>query len=159
MERVAFCVEHGAQIQASIAQQVEHLKLTAEKWTKCTDGPAFTGHEDGCPYVCSGVLPVWYGRWCAWSAISDLAGPKEMLWIHRHTLKFLDDVQSADPERYRRIEATARVDQPDAMRWLGMLGFVYEGKLRCYDASGLDHIQYARISCHLTQPRQHQSGQ
>jgi len=156
MEKVPFRALHGLQIQMSVAQEISHLTLSASKWAEYEGGPAYTGVEEGCPYVCAGILESWYGRWLAWAAISHNAGPREMLWIHRQTRKFLVDLQALDSERYRRIEATARVDEPEAQRWLEMLGFVKEGRLRCYDASGLDHFQYARIPCHLIQDPQRQ---
>ena len=156
MEKVAFCALHGLQIQMSVAQEVSHLMLSSEKWQEYERGPAYSGVEEGHPYVCAGILESWHGRWLAWAAISHHAGPREMLWIHRQTRKFLVDLQALDSQRYRRIEATARVDEPEAQRWLEMLGFVKEGRLRCYDASGLDHFQYARIPCHLIQVPQPQ---
>ena len=147
MIQVEFRVEHGIAIQAHVVQEVAHLELSAEKWARYQMGPAFTGQSEDGPMICAGVLPVWKGRWFAWAAISTKCRKREMLWIHRNVLKFLDDLQSGEPETYRRVESTASAEQPDAQRWLELLGFQKEGRLRCYDASGSDHIQYARISC------------
>ena len=154
MIQVDFRVEHGVAIQAHVIQEVAHLELSAEKWAACQKGPAFTGQGEDGPMVCAGILPVWKGRWFAWAAISAKCRRREMLWIHRNVLGFLDGIQSYKPQKYCRIETTARVDQPNAQRWLELLGFEREGRLRCYDASGLDHIQYARFPCRLTPARQ-----
>ncbi len=154
MRKVDFRVEHGIEIQANLVQEVAHLKLSAEKWEEYKNGPAFTGQVGDTTMICAGVLPIWKGRWEAWAAISSEVRKREMLWIHRNVLKFLDNVQSCEPEIYCRIETTARADQPEAQRWLELLGFRREGRLRCYDASGIDHIQYARFPCRLTPARQ-----
>lgn len=148
MIKTEFNPSHGIAIQADIVQDVDHLQLDARRWAKYMDGPAFTGSTRSNIYVCAGILPIWKGRWYAWAAISDKAGRREMLWIHRNVLDFLDNLQSYEPETYCRVETTARADQPNALRWLELLGFEREGRLRCYDASGLDHIQYSRIPCH-----------
>ena len=147
MEKVKFQVEHGLVIQSNVTQEISHLKMSAEKWMRHQMGPSFTGIECGYPYICAGILPIWEGRWEAWAAISVKVRHREMLWAHRNVFAFLDTLQTGEPEKYRRVETTARSDQPNAQRWLELLGFQKEGRLRCYDASGLDHIQYARISC------------
>ena len=150
MNKIEFQAEHGVAIQAHVIQEAAHLELTAEKWARYKEGPAFTGENGSGPMICAGVLPVWDGRWYAWAAISEKVRRKEMLWIHRNVHSFLENLQSYEPRKYRRVETTARSDQPNAQRWLELLGFQREGRLRCYDASGLDHIQYARFPCHLT---------
>ncbi len=157
MRRVDFRVEHGVAIQVHLVQDVDHLHLSAEKWkTLKNDGPAWTGLSESAPIICCGLLPVWNGRWVAWAAISTKVRRREMLWIHRNVHSFLDNLQSCEPETHCRIETTARADQPNAQRWLELLGFEREGRLRCYDASGNDHIQYARFPCRLTPVRQPQ---
>ena len=154
MQQIDFQVEHGMEIQDNIVQEVAHIGISTDTWKDVRDGQAFTGMNGFTPMVCAGVLPIWKGRWLAWAAISVKVGRREMLWIHRNVFRFLDNLQSNEPETYRRIESTARKDQPDAQRWLELLGFEREGRLRCYDASGNDHIQYARFPCRLTPARQ-----
>lgn len=142
------------EVTANVAQEVSHLQLSAEKWLSMSEeGHAYTGIEAGTVYICSGIVPVWPGRWQLWSAVSKYAGPAKMLWIHRQALEWLDGMQKSSPVEFMRIEATAKADEPHSIRWLEMLGFEIEGRLRCYDANGNDHLLYARISCHLTPPR------
>lgn len=156
MDKISFQVEHGIAIQSQVIQEVGHLQLSAEYWQRHKDeGPAFTGDNGDGPMICAGVMAAWEGRWFAWAAISVKVRRTEMLWIHRNVHSFLQNLQSNEPGKYHRVETTARADQPNAQRWLEMLGFEKEGRLRCYDASGLDHIQYARFPCRLT-PVRHQ---
>ena len=154
MEKIYLRPEHVEEISKDTAQEISHLDTSHRAWESIVRwGNGFSGVEDGEIYICSGIFPVWTGRWMLWAAISNKTCARHMLWIHRRALEWLNEMQHGHPEKFRRIEATARVDEPQAMRWLEMLGFLREGVLLCYDAAGNDHIQYARISCHLTQDR------
>ena len=154
MQKIDFKPEHGQEISRHTAQQISHLDISRDTWAQVGSlGSAFSGVEDGDIYVCSGILPLWSGRWALWGAVSNRAGPRHMLWIHRRALEWLDGLQQSEPEVFRRIEATARADELAARKWLEMLGFWSEGCLCSYDAVGNDHIQYARISCHLNRHR------
>ena len=154
MEKIDLRPEHVQEISRDIAQEISHLDTGLEAWKSIVQfGRGFSGVENGDVYVCSGILPVWTGRWILWGAVSNKTGPRQMLWIHRRALEWLDGLQQSSPKEFRRIEATARMDEPQAIKWLEMLGFWREGVLLCYDAAGNDHIQYARISCHLTPHR------
>jgi len=154
VEKIDFKPEHGLEISGDVVQEISHLNMSQEAWEKiCQWGRGFTGVDDGKVRVCSGIIPLWPGRWALWCAVSNGVGPSQMLWIHRQALEWLEGLQMSGPTEFRRIEATARIDQPQAMKWLHMLGFWKEGTLRCYDVAGNDHIQYARISCHLTPHR------
>jgi RimJ/RimL family protein N-acetyltransferase len=45
----------------------------------------------------------------------------------------------------RRIQATTDPEFGPGQRWLLMLGFVQEGRLRAYTPDGRDQLMYARI--------------
>ncbi len=155
MERIDFQPEHGMElVKDGVAQEISHLYMSRESWEQIDKwGRGFTGVHDGEVRVCSGIIPLWPGRWALWCAVSDKVGPSQMLWIHRRALEWLEGLQVSGPQEFRRIEATAMSDNLQARKWLEMLGFWSEGCLLCYDSAGNDHIQYARISCHLTPHR------
>jgi hypothetical protein len=155
VEKIDFQPEHGQEITSgSVAQEISHLNMSRQTWEQIDrNGRGFTGMHNGEVRVCSGILPLWPGRWALWCVVSSKVGPSQMLWIHRRALEWLDRLQVSGPKEFCRIEATACIDHLQAMKWLEMLGFWEEGTLRCYDAAGNDHVQYARISCHLTPHR------
>ncbi len=154
MEAVDFKPIHGLALLEHFAQAVpEYIsqQLGTEKFQEVAGkscGHCYSGVDDGEIFVCAGVLPVWPGCWRIWAMVSRNIMPHQMLWLHRAGLQWLDQLQVT--HEFRRIETTARVDSPDALRWLEMLGFECEGRLRCYDADGNDHRMYSRIACHLT---------
>lgn len=73
-----------------------------------------------------------------WSVLNKRAGP-HMLAIHRALTRFL----GAQPER--RIEATVEEGFARGCRWLELLGFEFEGKMRCFGDFGETHLRYALV--------------
>lgn len=87
---------------------------------------------------CAGIIPMWEGRSVAWALLSADIGPR-MVKIHRAAVRLLAF------QTCRRIEATCDVRFEPARRWLEMLGFQLEGRLRAYTPTGDDHDLYARV--------------
>lgn len=106
-------------------------------------GYSFTGVCGSRIVGCAGVMPVWHGRAIAWGLMDLSMSRIEMLAMHRGVLNFLVEIQR--DARFRRVEASVKVGWPEAERWIAMLGFVREGKMRCYDLHGKDHWLFARV--------------
>ncbi len=101
---------------------------------------AFSGFKGDRLIGCSGLFPIWPGRWQAWAVYSLDVGRYEMLKIYRWTRDFLD------AHRYRRVETTVLTDFEAGHKFATMLKFKKEGILRAYDPAGRDHTMYSRVS-------------
>lgn len=104
----------------------------------CAAGPAFAAVHDGRVLGAAGLLPQWEGRAIAWALLSDAAGP-HMLAITRAVKRFLA------MQGYGRVETWAEVHFEPAHRWLKMLGFEFEARVRAYTPQGGDACLYGRI--------------
>ena len=105
----------------------------------CAAGPAFAGVHGGRVLGAAGLLPQWDGRAIAWALLSESAG-SQMLAITRAVKRFLA------MQVYRRIDTWAEVDFAPAHRWLELLGFEREARVRAYTPQGADAYLYARIN-------------
>ncbi len=154
---VSFQPIHGLAMTGQQAQDVPtrtKLMLGPDKWREVAErgsGRCFSGLNEGLVFACGGVLQQHYGRCQAWVMLSKEISRSQLLWFTRETIRFLDKLQE-DPE-YRRVEATARADSVQAVRWCELLGFKKEGLLEGYDADGNDHIAYARVRWPLKPPQ------
>lgn len=88
--------------------------------------------------LCGGLFPEKPKVGILWAVLSASAGA-HMLAIHRITLRFLDI------EPLRRIEATTEDGHTAGCRWLEMLGFQFEGRMRAYGPGGETHLRYSRV--------------
>lgn len=107
-----------------------------------TGGPAWTGIIAGRVVGCAGIRPIWPGRATAWALIGRIP-PAE--WV-RVTAKVRAELRDAHAAGHRRIEATVSVGFEAGCRWVGALGFQFEGIARAYDPYGNDHYLYARVA-------------
>lgn len=157
VDKVPFQTIHGLMLADHATQTLpERIDWGAvlDRWNEistASETSAYTGIDNGDVLICAGVIASWPGRAQIWGLVSNGITRGQMVCIHRQALEWLDQLQESDS--YRRLETTARLDQPQALRWLEMLGFECEGRLRCYDADGNDHKLYSRISCHSTPPK------
>jgi len=142
-----FVPQDLSEIRIQAAQTGEDVvcrSFTDEQWqTALAAGPAYTARRDGTVLCCAGIIPQWSGRAITWSFLSEDITPKDMLFVTRQVKSLLDSVQLLP--MYRRIETTVKNDFWQGIRWAGILGFIPEGILRCYDPHGNDYIMYARI--------------
>lgn len=103
-----------------------------------TAGPAYSLVGDDEVLACSGLIPQWENRAIAWALIGKEAG-RHFLMIHRAVRNAID------LHRYRRIETAVAADFEQGHRWMRMLGFELEGRMRAYTPDGRDCDLYARI--------------
>lgn len=157
MQRIDFRPEHAIELAKRAAQSVPKAlrdKLNFQKWDEVqreSQGESFTGLDGNALIISAGVIWSWYGCCRVWAILAQGITHRQMLWIHREALCWLDRLQQ--DASCLRLETTAQAAQEPANRWLRMLGFECEGRLRCYDSAGQDHFLYSRIAWHLKQPQ------
>lgn len=136
---VPYQAKHMEDLALQPAQSRFLKHLTPEHAVALESGLAMTAMEDGRPLMCGGLAEMWSERALLWSFISSEAG-RHFVAIHRATVRFLEVAP------YRRIEAEADCDFPEAHRWLTMLGFVCEApRMRAFRLDGGDSALYARV--------------
>lgn len=101
-------------------------------------GEAWSGFVSGQCIGCAGLVKVWDGRAMAWAVLSDQTG-KYMRAITARTAKCIRESE------YRRIEAQVATDFVAGHRWVQLLGFQYEARLRKWFPDGGDVDQYSLI--------------
>jgi hypothetical protein len=103
-------------------------------------GPAFAGVLGGQTVLAAaGLIMQHSGRAQAWALLSEDSGP-QFVSIFRAVERFLE------LQTIRRIDTWAFSEFAPAHRWLRMLGFRPEGRMRCYCEDGSDAELYARIT-------------
>ena len=105
-------------------------------------GPAFTARRGDTIVACWGLVDIWPGRADCWALLAADIGPAGFGALHRQVAVGLDE---AGRQGYRRLETTVDPDFPPARRWVRLLGFAFEGRLRRYTPDGRDMLIYARI--------------
>ena len=101
-------------------------------------GPAFSGEVDGRIIACAGIATQFAGMGTMWAILAQDSGPY-FVRLHRCGKRLMESLG------LRRIEATTEADFAPGCRWLEMLGFQSEGRMRSYGLNGEDHIRYARV--------------
>jgi RimJ/RimL family protein N-acetyltransferase len=136
---VRFRPEHLARLRLQPAQDgftqylsdLQYGRALANDW-------AFTGMVGDRIIACAGAVEVWPGRAALWSLLAEDAG-RHFVSLHRAVTGFL----IAAP--WRRMEATVDVDFEAGQRWVRMLGFEHEGRLRGYTPDGRDQDLFAKV--------------
>ena len=107
------------------------------------DGHVWTGRWNGAVAAVAGYAEPWPGRACIWIAILDdfpqSVNGAVALALTRLGKKLIGQMT------HRRIEATVLAGFEAGERWARMLGFKYEGTLRCYDPMGRDHHLFSIV--------------
>lgn len=85
----------------------------------------------------AGICELWPDRGLAWALLAE-AQTATMLPIHRATAGML----AATP--FRRVEAHVAVEHEAGARWMRLLGFEREGRMRAF-WQGQDYDLYARV--------------
>jgi RimJ/RimL family protein N-acetyltransferase len=101
-------------------------------------GDCFTVTVDGIPIGCIGVVNFWEKRRHAWAYLSQDAG-KHLVPLTRAIRRWL---------KYHgegRLETAVDCRFDAAIRWVEMMGFEREGKMRQWSPTGDDFWLYARI--------------
>ena len=139
MRVVKFRPDHMARLRLQPSQEGFSQYLTDLEYGKALDNDwSFTAMDGDLIIGCAGVVEVWEGRAVAWSLLSADSG-RHFFGIHRAVDGFL----KAAP--WRRIEATVDVGFDAGGRWIRMLGFEHEGRLRGYTPDGRDQELFARV--------------
>ena len=120
--------------QASFGQYVADL----EYGRKLDNGHAFTGLDGDRIVGCAGLVEMWENRAMAWALLAADAG-RHFVTIHRAVAGFFEQA------KWRRIEATVDSDFAAGQRWIKLLGFEHEGRLKAYSPDGRDHDLFARV--------------
>lgn len=119
-----------------------HLRdslLNEEYQASALSGPAMAVEMDGRVIFLGGVIEMWSGRALAWSLVSSAAAP-HLLRLTRETEKFF----AALP--YHRIECYVDWDFTAGHRWAALLGFEFEGRMKCFSPLGTDMAMYGRVN-------------
>ena len=101
-------------------------------------GPAFAAVRDGLTLAIGGCVEQSPGRAIAWALLSQTDGAS-FVRIHRAVARWLEVAP------WRRIEAVVDAGFPAGHRWMSMLGFSHEGRMRGYTPEGGDCDLYARV--------------
>lgn len=128
---------HAQGVQPAQARQVSHLPASYDSVARLP-GLSMTVRHGEDIVLCGGVLPTAPNMGLLWAVLSAQAGA-HMVWLHRATRRFLE----INPPR--RIEATVEDGFPAGCRWLEMLGFEFEGRMRAYGMDGETHLRYAKV--------------
>jgi RimJ/RimL family protein N-acetyltransferase len=126
------------QFQPMQADYKEETISTQQGMALKEAGDSFTATVNGIPIGCIGLVNHWKGRRYVWAYLSDEAG-KHMVSLTRAIKRWL---------KYHgegRIETAVDCRFEEAIRWVEMLGFEREGKMRHWSPTGDDFWLYARI--------------
>jgi len=100
-------------------------------------GPAVTVFDHDRIILCGGIIEKSKTHGECWALLAEGAG-RHMTWLHYATKRFID------MRRWQRLEAAVQKGFSAGCRWAELLGFEFEGEMRCY--SGEDtYLRYARI--------------
>lgn len=118
--------------------QISHVPASCAKFSRPL-GPCVTAFDGEQVILCGGIVStpgLWMG--IAWAVLSKDAG-KHMVWIHRAVKRFIE------MQDLRRIEATVEESFSEGCRWARILGFEYEGSMRCFGENGETHLRFAWV--------------
>jgi hypothetical protein len=101
-------------------------------------GPAFAAVQDGATIAIGGCVEQSPGRAIAWALLAKTDGVA-FIKVHRAVTRWLEIAP------WRRIEAAVESDFAAGHRWIKMLGFTHEGRMRGYTPEGGDCDLYARV--------------
>jgi|GEM_PF-546191 len=118
-------------------ETLQALEATREAWS------LFSGHRI---IGCGGVQDLGGGRGLAWTLLARDTGAA-MVTATKVVRRYLQTTP------YRRIEAVTACNFAPAARWVRLLGFSPEGRMRAYCQDGGDAERWAIINPHQTGDR------
>lgn len=139
IEPIPFEVAHLEHLAIQPAQSASVHLLRPEHVARLVGPWSWTGVVGERPLVCGGIVANEFGAGVLWAFLSTEAGP-HMLRITRFVRRM---VLLAG---LRRLEATSAATHTEGCRWLELMGFEREGRLRHYGFDGTDHILYSRVA-------------
>lgn len=101
------------------------------------NGPAATVFDRDRVILCGGIVVQAPGRGECWALMAEGAG-RHMTFLHYAVKRFV----TAAP--WQRLEATVEESFGAGCRWVELLGFEFEGKMKAYGLNGETHLRYAR---------------
>lgn len=140
MNVIPFDPEHLQHLELQDAQQymVSHICVQYLKALQAV-GPAASAEVDGRILACAGVAFQGFNMGVLWAFVSKDAG-RHFVKLDRCVRRLLSITN------LKRIEATTEVSFNQGCRWLTLLGFENEGRMRAYGPTGEDHYRFARVS-------------
>lgn len=136
MKIVDFEPGHLLQIKPQASQK--YVSLTAEYAEYLATGNCFTGIQNGQVVAIGGIIPVCDGRAYLHLIVSENI-PHQWIKLYRAARRLIEVVQ----DDYIRLETLSTFEEAD--RWLEMLGFEFEGVLRCIMPNGADAKSYSIV--------------
>lgn len=100
-------------------------------------GPAVTAFDGTRLILCGGISITAPKKGQCWALLSNESG-RHMHFLHRAVQRFITMHQ------WVRLEATVEEGFKPACRWVELLGFEYEGRLKNYGLRDETHLIYAR---------------
>ena len=92
-----------------------------------------------------GVKVLWEGVGEAWVIVADQSDKDSMLGVEAfNTMRFKLEEMIHD-NKLRRVEVQARLDFPDAIRFILLLGFEQECVRKYYAPDGADMILFSKV--------------
>ncbi|PLR52421.1 hypothetical protein [Chimaeribacter arupi] len=136
MKIIDFEPEHILLIEPQQCQQ--YIIRTIEYGQQLAQGDCFTGVQDGRVVAIGGILPVCEGRGYLHMIVAENM-PHQWIKLYRAARRLIDAVEND----YIRLETLSAFGEAD--RWLEMLGFEFEGVLRCILPNGKDAKSYSIV--------------
>ena len=101
-----------------------------------------TATKDGKVIFCTGGTPLWKGVLEIWMSVVDRSNPTGIVLAARKIM-----IDTIAKHRLTRIQAVVRADNPQARRFMGLLGFKCETPdgLRKFNEDGTDSYMYSLV--------------
>jgi hypothetical protein len=122
-------------VQSAQLRAVSHVPDT---YASVPPGPAVTVRDGDHILICGGINNYAPHRGMCWALLSPDAG-KHMLWLTRAVKRFIEI------HPWRRLEATVEEQFGAGCKWVELLGFEFEGRMRGFGDDGETHLRYARV--------------
>ncbi len=135
---VPYSNEHLRMLKLQAAQEYFGQVMDQAYAMRLEKQDSFTALQGDTVLCCAGVIRAWPGRALAWALISQSAGPY-FVQLTRAMQRYMDLIPD------RRVEAVVDSGFDQGHRWLRLLGFQHEGRLRLYTPDGRDVDLYARL--------------
>lgn len=120
-------------------QVKEYMTMESAELLASEGNIAYSGFDDSGRCIgCAGIVDMGHGRGTAWAVLGKHVGKHFVQFIKRVNHEMLTS-------NFRRLEMACNVDFPEAQRMALMLGFMPEGRMVSYFASGTDAILYGRV--------------
>lgn len=105
-------------------------------------GPAWTGLVAGEIIASCGLIPFWPGVAEAWMVTTDFCRQYPFAFC-RAAKRGLH--QTMRDMRLWRVQVSIARDHWVSQKWIGFMGFAFEGEMPRYGPDGGDYLRYARV--------------